>query len=225
MCFEGIEKLQYFSSIFFQSLHQQHLAGFIVNVLQEHRFHFADAPLPLGLAVRFVQVDTDATNVLAVPIQPKDSMTETPNIPRQLSKLSRILVVDLLHSLLHVFEVGRHVFLHTNHQPPVDVVDGSNVPAVLSGLDFHEAIVVTGLHEGVVHRKLVVEEDVVDLLRDSVLSQTDEFLHPFGVVGFAAEPLQNLLSEYDMVVDDDVVDDVCCLIVHRRGVPFGSDIN
>ena len=148
-------------------------------------------------------------------------MSEVSNILRELSKLLRVLVVDLLHPLLHVFEVGGHVPLHADHQTAVDVVDRSNVPTVLSGLDFHEAIVVTGLHDGVVHRELIVEEDVVDLLRNGVLPQTDELLHPFGVVGFVAEPLQSLLSENDVVVHDDVVVDGAMIVLHRRYVSYG----
>ena len=80
------------------------------------------------------------------------------------------------------------------------------------GLDLDESIVVTGLHDGVVHREGVVEVDVRDVLRKCVLAQSNDLFHAPQVVRLVAQFLQRLLSEVQVdvdvlrVVDVDVVD-------------------
>lgn len=71
-----------------------------------------------------------------------------------------------------------------------DVVDYSSVPLVLTRLDLHEAIVVSTLYYCVVHRKRLVEEDVVDVLWDGVFPQSHRLLHSFEVVRIGDELVQ-----------------------------------
>lgn len=179
-------------------------------MLQKKRLHLLDTALTLRLAVGIVQIDSDLSNVLAVPIQPQDLVAVLSDASGHSTELRRVVVVDRLHPLLHVGEVGVHVRLHFADERLVDVVDYSSVPLVLTGLDLYEAIVVSTLHDGVVHRKRLVEEDVVHVLRDGVLPQSHRLLHSFEVLRIGDELLQTLLSEFD----GDVVVDGAMVVVH-----------
>lgn len=192
----------------------QDLSRFVVDVLEKKRLHLLDTALTLRLAVGIVQIDPDLSNVLAVPIQPQDLVTVLPNSSRHSTELCRVVVVDRLHPLLHVGEIGVHVRLHFVDERLVDVVDYSSVPLVISSFYFDEAIVVSTLHDGIVHRKRLVEEDVVHVLRDGVFSQSQRLLHSFEVVRIGDELLQTLLSEFD----GDVVVDGAMVVVHISSI-------
>jgi len=179
-------------------------------VFQKQRLHLLNTSLALRLAVGIVQIHSDLSNVLTIPIQPQDLVTVLSDASGHSTELRRVVVVDRLHPLLHVGEIGVHVRLHFVDERLVDVVDYSSVPLVLTGLDLHEAIVVSTLYDGVVHWKRLVEEDVVDVLRDGVLPQSHGLLHSFEVVRVGDQLLQTLLSEFD----GDVVVDGAMVVVH-----------
>ena len=169
--------------------------------------------LALRLAVGVIQIDSYLSNVLAVPIQPQHLVTVLTNASGHSTELSRVVVVDRLHPLLHVGEVGVHVRLHFVDERLVNVVDYSGVPLVLTGLDLHETIVVSTFHYGVVHGERLVEEDVVDVLRDGVLPQSQRILHSLEVVRIGNELVQTLLSKFD----GDVVVDGAMVVVYVGG--------
>ena len=52
-----------------------------------------------------------------------------------------------------MFEVRIHVAFHALSETLVDVVHRSQIPLVVSGLYLHETVVVTSLHDRIVHRK------------------------------------------------------------------------
>ena len=191
----------------------QHLSGFVVDVLQKQRLHLLNTSLALRLAVGVIQIDSYLSNVLAVPIQPQHLVTVLTNASGHSTELSRVVVVDRLHPLLHVGEVGVHVRLHFVDERLVNVVDYSGVPLVLTGLDLHETIVVSTFHYGVVHGERLVEEDVVDVLRDGVLPQSQRILHSLEVVRIGNELVQTLLSKFD----GDVVVDGAMVVVYVGG--------
>ena len=110
-------------------------------------------------------------------------------------ELRLVLVVYLLHLFLHMREVRCHVALHTLSQGLVNVVHRSQIPLVVTSLYFYETVVVTGLLDGVVHGKQIVEVDVGYLLGKSVLSQTNQLFHSFHIVRMTTELLQSLLAE------------------------------
>ena len=186
-------------------------------MFQKKRFHLLDPTSSLVFTVGVVQLHTDLTNVVALPVQPEHLVTELADASGESFELRLVLVVDLLHLLLHVQEVGGHVALHAARDTGVHVVHRSQVPLVLSGLDFHEAVVMTGLLDRSVHRKGVVEVDVAQMLRDGVLAQTDDLLHSLQIVRVGTQLLQGLLSEVD--VDVHVLRVVDVVIV--RGIVYG----
>jgi len=179
----------------------QHLLRFIVNVLQKQGLHLLNSSVTLVLAVRVVQLHSDLTDVVAVPIQPQNLVTELSDAPGEPLELLLIFVVYFLHLPLHVFEVRIHVAFHALSETLVDVVHRSQIPLVVSGLYFHETVVVTSLHDRIVHRKGVVEVDVREVLRKSVLPQPYNLLHPFQVIRLITQLLQSLLSEIERDVD------------------------
>ena len=141
--------------------------------------------MALALAVGVVQLHSDLTNVLALPIQPQNFVAELSDASSEPFELRLVLVVDLLHLFFHVQKVGSHVALHSFRKRRVDIVHRSQIPLVLPGLDFDESIVVTGLLDRLVHWKQIVEVDVRKVLRKSVLAEPDQLFHPFHIVGAA----------------------------------------
>ena len=174
-----------------------------------------DPSLTLRIAVGIVQIHADMADVLALPVQPQHLVPELPHGSRELLEAHAILVVDALHPLLHLLEVRLHVRLHLVGQRRVHVVDGAEVPLVLTRLDLHEAIVVALLHDRVVHGELVVEVDVADLLRERVLAELDQLAHPIHVLRPRAQLLQGLLAEVQMDVHRVVVRRVEAVRVRR----------
>lgn len=187
-------------------------------MFEKQGLHLLDPTSSLVLAIRIVQLYTDLTDVLALPVQPEHLVTELSDASGESFELRLVLVVDLLHLLLHVKEVGGHVALHAPRDTGVHVVHRSQVPLVLSGLDFHEAVVVAGLLNRFVHGKRVVEVDVRDVLRKSVLAQTHDLLHPLQIVGVGTQLLQRLLSEVDVNVHVLRVVDVRSIDVNGRSI-------
>ena len=179
----------------------QHLLRFVVDVLQEQRLHLLNASMPFVLTVRIVQLHPDLSYTVALPVQPQHLVAELPDASGHLLELEAVFVVDSLHLLLHVCEVGGHVALHALGERLVDIVHRSQVPLVLPRLDLDESVVVTSLHNGVVHRERVVEVDVGDVLRKRVLTQPNDLLHSLDVVRLVTQFLQRLLSEVQMDVD------------------------
>ena len=176
--------------------------------------------MPLVLAVRVVQLHSDLSYVVALPVQPQHLVTELSDASGHSFEFVAVFVVDPLHLLLHVREVGGHVALHALGEGLVDIVHRSQVPLVLPRFDLDESIVVTGLYDGVVHRERVVEVDVGDVLRKRVLAQSNDLLHTLQVVRLVAQFLQRLLSEVQVDVDVLRVVDVDVVV---RGVVRGVD--
>lgn len=165
-------------------------------------------------AVRIVQLHPDLADVFALPIQPKHLVTELPNASRKTIEFALIPIVNFFHLLLHVLEVWGHVVLHPLRKRLVHVIDRTQIPLILPSLYFYETIVVTRLHYGVVHREQLVEVDVGDVLRKSVLAQTNDPLHPFQIVRLTAKFLQSLLSEVQVNVQILRVVDIVCGVVN-----------
>jgi len=157
--------------------------------------------MPFVLTVRVVQLHPDLSYTVALPVQPQHLVAELPDASGHLLELEAVFVVDSLHLLLHVCEVGGHVALHAFGERLVDIVHRPQVPLVLPRLDLDESVVVTGLHDGVVHREGVVEVDVGDVLRKRVLAQPNDLLHALDVVRLVAQFLQRLLPEVQVDVD------------------------
>ena len=174
--------------------------------------------MPLVLAVRIVQLHSDLSYVVALPVQPQHLVAELPDASSHSFEFVAVFVVDPLHLLLHVREIGGHVALHALGERLVHIVHRSQVPLVLPRLDLDESIVVTGLHDGIVHRERVVEVDVGDVLRKRVLAQSNDLLHTLQVVRLVAQFLQRLLPEVQVDVDVLRVVDVDVVV---RGVVRG----
>ena len=169
-------------------------------MFEEHGLHLLDATVALVLAVGLVEVHADQTDVIAQPIQPQHLVTELAHGACELAKLSGVLVVHDPHLLFYLLEVGRHVRLHRGGDRLVHVVYRTKVPLVLTCLDLDEAVVVTLLHDRVVHWEVLVEKNVGDLLWDGVLPEPNQLLHAGGVVGVSAQLIQGLLAECDVDV-------------------------
>jgi hypothetical protein len=80
---------------------------------------------------------------------------------------------------------------------------------------------VSTLYYCVVHRKRLVEEDVVDVLWDGVFPQSHRLLHSFEVVRIGDELVQTLLSEFD----GDVVVDGAMVVMHVGGIVVCDILN
>jgi plasmid stability protein len=167
-------------------------------MLQKQVLHLLDSSMTLVLAVRFVQFHTDLSNVVAFPIQPEHLVAELANGAREPLELVTIAVVDLLHLFFYMQKVRGHVALHLFRDDFVDIVHRSKIPLILPGFDFDESIVVTSLHDRVVHRKRSVEEDVRDVLRQSVFPESHRVLHSIQIVRLLAQAFQNLFAEVDV---------------------------
>ena len=113
-------------------------------------------------------------------------MAELANGAREPLELVTIAVVDLLHLFFYMQKVRGHVALHLFRDDFVDIVHRSKIPLILPGFDFDESIVVTSLHDRVVHRKRSVEEDVRDVLRQSVFPESHRVLHSIQIVRLLA---------------------------------------
>lgn len=135
----------------------QHLLRFVVDVLQEQGLHLLNSSVTLVLAVRVVQLHSDLTDVVAVPIQPQNLVTELSDAPGESLEFLLILVVYFLHLFFHMFEVRIHVALHALSETLVDVIHRSQIPFVVTCLYFYESIVMTCLLDRVVHRKQLVK--------------------------------------------------------------------
>ena len=116
--------------------------------------------MAFALAVGVVQLNSDLTNVLALPVQPQDLVAELSDAPGESLEFLLVFVVYFSHLPLNVFEVRVHVAFHALRKALVHVVHRSQIPLVFSGLYFHKTVVVTSLHDRIVHRKGVVEVDV-----------------------------------------------------------------
>ena len=141
--------------------------------------------MALALAVGVVQLHSDLSNVLALPVQPQDLVAELSDASCEPFELRLVLVVDSLHLSLDMLKVRIHIALHSFRKRFVNIVHRSQMPLVVAGLDFHEAVVVTGLLDRLVHWKQIVEVDVRKVLRKSVLAEPDQLFHPFHIVGAA----------------------------------------
>ena len=80
----------------------QHLLRFVVYVLQKQGLHLLDASVTLVLTVRVVQLDSDLTDVVAVPIQPQNLVTELSNAPGESLEFLLVFVVYFFHLPLRV---------------------------------------------------------------------------------------------------------------------------
>ena len=195
----------------FQNLQRKGLPCFVVYVFQQERLHLLDSSVALALAVGVVQLHSDLSNVLALPVQPEDLVAELSDASSEPFELRLVLVVDLLHLFFHVQEVRGHVALHPLGDCFIHIVHRSNIPFIFSSLDFHETVVVTGLLDRLVHRKQIVEVDVRKVLRKSVLAEPDQLLHPLQIIRLGTQLLQSFLSKVQVnvqilrVVDINVV--------------------
>ena len=118
-----VRGLKYFvSQTLLIILQIQHLPCLVVHVFQKKRFHLLYFTSSLLLAIGVVQLHTDLTDVLTLPVQPEHLVTELADAFGESFKLRLVLVVDLLHLLLYVLEVWGHVALHAARDTGVHVI-------------------------------------------------------------------------------------------------------